>query len=240
MVLTTHESAELIKYASNAFLATKISFINEIANLCEAVGADVQDVARGMGMDGRIGNKFLHPGPGYGGSCFPKDTLALLRTGEEHGVDLQIVNSTVKVNDERKLAMAYRVVQACSDSVEGKRIAILGLTFKPNTDDIRESPALVIIPELQKQGGRIAAYDPEGMKEAAKELADVEFCDDVYGAIKNADCMVILTEWNEFRALDMERIADDMRTPVIVDLRLIYKTDAAALPGNVIYHVIGA
>lgn len=239
MVLTSRESAEIIKYASNAFLATKISFINEIADLCEAVGGDVQDVARGMGMDGRIGPKFLHPGPGYGGSCFPKDTLALLRTGEEHGVDLQIVKATVKVNDERKVAMAHRVVKACGGSVDGKRIAILGLTFKPNTDDVRESPALVIIPELQKQGAKIAAYDPEGMDEAAKELTDVEFCSDAYAAITGADAMVIVTEWNEFRALDINRVHESMNAVLVVDLRNVFKIEPLQFPSKFLYKGIG-
>jgi len=238
MVLTTRESSELIKYASNAFLATKISFINEIADLCEAVGADVRDVALGMGMDKRIGPKFLLAGPGYGGSCLPKDAAALLRTAEENDVELQIIRSTVKVNDERKIAMTQRVVNACGGSVKDKRIAILGLTFKPNTDDIRESPALEIIPQLQKVGARIAAYDPAGMGPAAKELADVDFCSDAYRAVGGADATVVVTEWNEFRELDLERVVEAMRGNVIVDLRNVYDSVADGL-SNCSYFGIG-
>ncbi|RMD87121.1 MAG: UDP-glucose/GDP-mannose dehydrogenase family protein [Alphaproteobacteria bacterium] len=222
IVFTSRESAELIKYAANAFLATKISFINEIADLCEKVGADVQDVARGIGLDRRIGSKFLHAGPGYGGSCFPKDTLALLRTAEEAGAPLRIVGATVEVNDARKKAMAERIIAACGGSVEGKTIAVLGLTFKPNTDDMREAPSLDIIPALQQAGARICAHDPAGMEEAAKHFENVTFCDDAYATMEGADALVLLTEWNQFRALDFARARELMQTPLLVDLRNVY------------------
>lgn len=223
------ETSELIKYASNAFLATKISFINEIADLCEVVGADVQDVAKGMGLDKRIGGKFLNAGPGYGGSCFPKDTLALLRTGELHEVPLQIVTAVVDVNDRRKEKMADKIIAACGGDVKGKKIAVLGLTFKPNTDDMRDSPSLVIIPVLQKAGATIAAYDPEGTHEAQKVLTDITYCEDSYDTMEAADALVIITEWNQFRALDFDRVKSLMRTPVLVDLRNVYgRADAEA------------
>ncbi|MFQ5346979.1 MAG: UDP-glucose dehydrogenase family protein [Rhodothalassiaceae bacterium] len=222
IVFTSRESAELIKYAANAFLATKISFINEIGDLCEKVGADVQDVARGIGLDGRIGAKFLHAGPGYGGSCFPKDTLALLRTAEEAGAPLRIVGATVEVNDTRKKAMADRIIAACGGTVEGKTIAVLGLTFKPNTDDMREAPSLDIIPALQRAGATIRAHDPAGMEEAAKHFENVTFCDDAYKAMEGADALVLLTEWNQFRALDFARARERMQTPLLVDLRNVY------------------
>ncbi len=222
VLFTKPETSELIKYASNAFLATKIGFINEMADLCEKVGADVQDVAKGMGLDKRIGSKFLNAGPGYGGSCFPKDTLALLRTGELNGVPLKIVEATVHANDSRKISMAEKVVAACGGSVAGKTIALLGLTFKPNTDDMRDSPSLVIVPELQKAGATIQAYDPEGMDESKKFLADINYAADAYAALKGADAVVIVTEWNQFRALDLKRAKALMRQSVMVDLRNVY------------------
>jgi UDPglucose 6-dehydrogenase len=223
MLFTTVETAELTKYAANSFLATKISFINEIADLCEAVGADVQDVAKGIGLDGRIGRKFLHAGPGYGGSCFPKDCLALVKTAQDAGAPVSIVETTVKVNDRRKEHMARRIIRACGGSVQGKTIALLGLTFKPNTDDMRESPSLVIVPALQKAGAAIRAFDPEGMEEAKKLLAGITFCVGAYDAMDGADALVILTEWNEFRALDLDRVKGLLRSPTIIDLRNIYK-----------------
>ena len=222
ILFTNLETAELTKYAANAFLATKITFINEIADLCEKVGADVHGVARGMGLDRRIGGKFLHPGPGYGGSCFPKDTLALTRTGEQAGRRLHLVETVVAVNDERKKAMADRVIAACGGSVAGKTIAVLGVTFKPNTDDLREAPSLVILPALQAAGARVRGYDPAGMTEAGKLLSDVVWCEDAYSAIDGADAVVIITEWNEFRALDLARVRETLKTPVLVDLRNIY------------------
>ncbi len=222
MLFTSLETAELTKYAANAFLATKITFINEIADLCEKVGADVHGVARGMGLDRRIGGKFLHPGPGYGGSCFPKDTLALTRTGAQAGVPLRLVETVVAVNDERKKAMADRVIAACGGSVAGKSIAVLGVTFKPNTDDMREAPSLVIVPALQAAGARLRGYDPAGMTEAGRLLSEVTWCEDAYSAIDGADALVIITEWNEFRALDLVRVRETLKTPILVDLRNIY------------------
>lgn len=222
VLFTRLETSELIKYASNAFLATKISFINEIADLCEVVGADVQDVAKGMGLDRRIGGKFLHAGPGYGGSCFPKDTLALLRTGEQHQVPLRIVDAVVAVNDRRKAQMAEKIIAACGGSVAGKQIAVLGLTFKPNTDDMRDSPSLTIIPTLQAAGATVAAFDPVGMEEARKLMPDITYCDDSYAALEGADALVIITEWNQFRALDLARARALMRGNVMVDLRNVY------------------
>ena len=228
VLITRLETAEFIKYASNAFLATKISFINEMADLCEKVGANVQDVARGMGLDNRIGSKFLHAGPGYGGSCFPKDTLALLRIGEENETPLKIVGAVVDVNRERKLAMADRVIAACGGSVDGLTIAILGLTFKPNTDDMRESPALDIVPALLKAGATVRAYDPEGRSEAEKLLDGIAFADDAYAAAEGADALVIVTEWNQFRALDLARLRDLLKAPRFIDLRNIYPPDEMA------------
>ncbi len=222
LLTTTLETAEVIKYAANAFLATKITFINEMADLCEKVGADVQEVSKGMGMDNRIGPKFLHAGPGYGGSCFPKDTKALLQTAEEYGTSLQIISAAVKANSDRKEHMAKKIITACGGDVSDKVIAILGLTFKPNTDDMRDSPALDIIPALQKAGAKIQAFDPEGMLEAAKLLPDIQYCDGPYVAAEGADCLVILTEWNLFRALDLNRVKSSMKTPLLVDLRNIY------------------
>ena len=222
VMFTTRQSAELIKYAANAFLATKVTFINEIANLCEQVDANVQDVARGIGLDGRIGSKFLHAGPGYGGSCFPKDTLALLRTAENLGLPMDIVRATVNANDRRKQEMALKIIDACDGSLEGKTVAILGLTFKPNTDDMRDSPSLDIIPTLQAAGAKVRAYDPEGMDEARRMLDGIEYCDDAYDTLPNSDALVIITEWNVFRAMDMHRVKDLLNSPVLVDMRNIY------------------
>ena len=221
ILFTSRETSELIKYASNAFLATKITFINEMADLCEKVGGDVQDVARGMGLDGRIGNKFLHAGPGYGGACFPKDTLALLKTSQEFGVPTRIVEAVVGVNAARKQAMAEKIERAFG-GVSGKTIAVLGLTFKPNTDDMRDAPSLVIVPYLQSKGARIKACDPEGAKEAKKRL-DLDLYKDAYAALDGADGVAILTEWNEFRALDLGRVKSLLKRPLMVDLRNIYR-----------------
>ena len=231
IVFTAPETAELIKYAANAFLATKITFINEIADLCEKVGADVHDVARGIGLDGRIGRLFLHPGPGYGGSCFPKDTLALVRTAEQAGAPTRIVEAVVEVNAARKKAMAGKVIAHCGGSVEGKTIAVLGLTFKPNTDDMREAPSLDIIPALQGAGASVRAYDPAGL-EAAKRLLDgVVWCEGVYEAMEGADALVIVTEWNAFRALDLARVKRLMKAPVMIDLRNIYDPEEMSAAG---------
>jgi UDPglucose 6-dehydrogenase len=238
ILAVSRETAELIKYAANAFLATKISFINEMADLCERLGADVQDVAHGIGLDGRIGRKFLHAGPGYGGSCFPKDTLALVRTAQDAGAPSRIVEAVVTLNDARKKAMAERVVVACDGSVKGKTVAVLGLTFKPNTDDMREAPALDIVPALVEAGARVRVYDPEGMAEARRLIKDVQWCDDAYATMPGADCLLIITEWNEFRALDLDRVRDAMGAPVMVDLRNIYAPADMARAGFT-YHSIG-
>lgn len=224
----TRRTSELIKYASNAFLAMKITFINEVADLCEAMGADVPDVARGIGLDQRIGPKFLNAGPGYGGSCFPKDTLALVKAARDHGVPVSLIETTVESNASRKQAMARKVVNACGGSVRKKKIAILGLTFKPDTDDMRESPALAIIAALQKQGASIAAFDPEGMGGAARLLSGVEYGLDAYAVADGADALVIVTEWDAFRALDFPRLGAMMRSRVLVDLRNIYHADELA------------
>jgi len=231
IVFTTVPTAELIKYAANAFLAVKITFINEMADLCEKVGADVHDVARGIGLDGRIGRKFLHPGPGYGGSCFPKDTLALVRTASEAGAPSRIVETVVSVNDERKRRMADKVIAACGGDIRGKTIAVLGLTFKPNTDDMRESPSLAILPVLREAGAEIRAFDPEGMKEAAALLPGVLMCENAYATMEDADALVILTEWNEFRALDLSRVKGLMKAPVVIDLRNVYEPAQMAAEG---------
>lgn len=225
MVVTTPESSEIIKYASNAFLATKITFINEIANLCEVTGGSVQDVARAMGLDGRIGSKFLHAGPGYGGSCFPKDTLALTQTGEMLKTPQTIVEAVVQANANRQKQMAEKVIEACGGSVDGLRIGILGIAFKPNTDDVRDAPSLVIIPALQKAGAIIAAHDPEAREEADKHLTNVDWKSDPYDVANDADALVIITEWNEYRALGMRRIAESMKVKRLIDLRNIYKPD---------------
>jgi UDPglucose 6-dehydrogenase len=231
IVFTRRETAELIKYAANSFLAVKITFINEIADLCDAVGADVHDVARGIGLDGRIGRKFLHPGPGYGGSCFPKDTLAIVKTAQDAKSPLRIVETTVSVNETRKVAMADRVIAACGGSVAGKTIAVLGLTFKPNTDDMRESPSLAIVPALQAAGAEIRAYDPEGMAEARKLLSGIDYAESAYEAMQGADAAVVVTEWNQFRALDPKRIRAALKTPVVVDLRNVYDPAQMAAAG---------
>ncbi|MBS4046249.1 MAG: UDP-glucose/GDP-mannose dehydrogenase family protein [Alphaproteobacteria bacterium] len=223
ILFTTLETAELIKYAGNAFLATKITFINEVADLCEKVNVNVQDVARGIGLDGRIGGKFLHAGPGYGGSCFPKDTNALAATGRKFDAPLSIVETVINVNDRRKGRMAEKVVAACGGSVKGKTIAVLGLTFKPETDDMRDSPSLEIVPALQAAGATIRAFDPEGMHEAKKLLKDIVWCNDGYDTATGADALVIITEWNQFRALDFDKLKTLLRAPVMVDLRNIYK-----------------
>jgi UDPglucose 6-dehydrogenase len=219
---TSRRTAELTKYAANAFLATKITFINEIADLCEQVGADVQQVARGIGLDNRIGGKFLHAGPGYGGSCFPKDTLALIKTAQDHAAPLRLVETTAAVNDQRKRAMARKVIQACGGEIRGKRVAVLGLTFKPNTDDMRDAPSLALIAGLRDFGAKICAYDPEGMSNAREMLDGVDYAADPYACAKGADALVIVTEWDAFRALDLERIKKAMAALVLVDLRNIY------------------
>ncbi len=225
LVYVSRRTAELIKYASNAFLATKITFINEIADLCEQVGADVQEVARGMGLDNRIGGKFLHPGPGFGGSCFPKDTSALLKTAQDHGVALRIVETVAAVNEQRKRAMARKVVAALDGSVRGRTVAVLGLTFKPNTDDTRDSPAIPLIIALHDLGATVRGYDPAGMAQARPHLPAVQYCDSAYSAAEGADAVVIATEWEQFRALDLARLKAVMARPVIVDLRNIYRPD---------------
>ena len=228
ILTTSRRTAELTKYAANAFLATKVTFINEIASLCEEVGADVQDVALGMGLDNRIGGKFLHAGPGYGGSCFPKDTLALVKTAQEAGTPVRVVETVLAVNDQRKRAMARKVITACGGSVRGKTIAILGLTFKPDTDDMRDAPSLSIIAGLQDAGARICAYDPEGMGHARQLMPDIEYAADPYACAIDADAVVIVTEWNAFRALDLERLGASMAMRVMVDLRNVYGAEAVA------------
>jgi UDPglucose 6-dehydrogenase len=225
IIYVSRRTAELIKYASNAFLATKITFINEMADLCEQVGADVQEVARGMGLDNRIGAKFLHPGPGFGGSCFPKDTSALIKTAHDHGVPLRLVETVSTVNEQRKRAMARKVVQALGGSVRGKTIAVLGLTFKPNTDDTRDSPAIPLITALHDLGAVVRGYDPAGMEQAKPVLPDVRYCQNAYSAAEGADAVVIATEWEQFRALDLARLNSVMTQPVIVDLRNIYRAE---------------
>jgi len=222
ILFTSPESSELIKYAANAFLATKITFINEMADLCEKLGGDVQDVARGIGLDGRIGSKFLHAGPGFGGSCFPKDTLALLKTSQDSGAPTRIVEAVVAVNEARKVRMAEKIERAFG-GVRGKTVAVLGLTFKPNTDDMRDAPSLVIVPRLLSAGAAIRVYDPEGAKEAAKHLGGVTFCASAYDALEGADGVVLLTEWNEFRALDFARMKALLKRPLMIDLRNIYR-----------------
>jgi UDPglucose 6-dehydrogenase len=231
VVMTTLETAELTKYAANAFLATKITFINEMADLCEKVGANVQDVARGMGLDGRIGKKFLHAGPGYGGSCFPKDTIALVRTAQEYGSPARIVESVVQVNDTRKGAMASRVMAACGGSVRGKTVGVLGVAFKPNTDDMRDAPSLAIVPALQDAGATVRAYDPAAMHEAGPLLPGVHWCTDAYDVAVGADVLVIITEWNEFRALDLDRLGSTMTQKVLVDLRNVYRAEDVRAQG---------
>ena len=220
-VITNLETAEMIKYAANAFLATKITFINEMANLCERVGADVHVLARAMGLDGRIGRKFLHPGPGYGGSCFPKDTLALLNIGRQRGCDLKLVDSVIRANDEQRLRMVEKIREMVGE-LRGKTIGILGLSFKPNTSDIRESSSIIIIQRLQSEGGKIKAYDPAAMDEAKAVLRDVHYCSDSYEVAEGCDALVLLTEWNQFRRLDLDRLKELMKAPIFVDLRNVY------------------
>jgi len=231
ILITGRRTAELTKYAANAFLAVKISFINEIADLCEAVDADVQDVARGIGLDNRIGPKFLHAGPGYGGSCFPKDTLALLQTAEKAGVDQRIVRTTVQVNDERKAAMVERVARALGGELKGKSIGVLGLAFKPNTDDMRDAPSIPLINGLIAGGASVRAFDPVAREQAEKVIEQVEFASDAYSAARDADALVIVTEWDEFRALNLEKLAQVMRGKVLVDLRNVYDRDDATEAG---------
>ena len=223
MLFTDLATAELIKYAANAFLATKITFINEIADLCEVLGADVQDVARGIGLDGRIGRKFLHAGPGFGGSCFPKDCRALARTAGEAGSGLAIVETVLRVNEDRKHRMADKIAAACGGSLAGKSLAVLGLTFKPNTDDMRDAPSLEILPRLLAGGASIRAYDPEGMAEAKRLMPELVYCRDAYQAMEGADALILLTEWNEFRGLDLDRVRDLLTSPLVIDLRNIYQ-----------------
>ncbi len=238
LLFTARRTAELIKYAANAFLATKITFINEIADLCEAVGADVQDVARGIGLDNRIGAKFLHAGPGYGGSCFPKDTLALIKTAQDYGAPVRIVETVAAVNDQRKRAMAKKVIAAAGGSVRGKSVAVLGLTFKPNTDDMRDSPAIAVVQALQDAGARVRAFDPEGVEQAKLVLTGVDYARDPYDCVTGADVAVLVTEWDAFRALDMDRVRGVMARPVLVDLRNVYRPDEMARRG-IDYRSIG-
>src|SRR5690242_8897707 len=231
ILFTDRRTAELIKYAANAFLATKITFINEIADLAEKVGADVQEIARGIGLDNRIGSKFLHAGPGYGGSCFPKDTLALLKTGQDNEAPLRIIEAVAAVNETRKRAMARKVAAALGGDMRGKKIAVLGLTFKPNTDDMREAPSIPIITALQDMGATVRAYDPEGMEQAKHYVSDVAFCRDAYDCAQGASALVIVTEWEQFRALDFERLKSVMKRRVLVDLRNVYRPDEVARYG---------
>jgi UDPglucose 6-dehydrogenase len=231
LVFTSRRTAELIKYAANAFLATKITFINEIADLCEAVGADVQDVARGIGLDNRIGPKFLHAGPGYGGSCFPKDTIALMKTAEDNGAPLRIMEAVVKVNDQRKRAMGRKIIQALGGEARGKTVALLGLTFKPNTDDMRDAPSISIAQALQDAGALVRGYDPEGIEQARPLLPGVEFFTDPYRAAAGADAIVLVTEWDVLRALDLRRVVKSMIQPILVDLRNIYPPEDVEAAG---------
>ena len=239
VVFTSLESAEMIKYAANAFLAVKITFINEIAALCEKVGADIKDVSKGMGLDGRIGNKFLHAGPGYGGSCFPKDTKALARIGQEYATPMQITETVIKVNEEIKRRMIDKIVDLCDGSLNGKTIAVLGVTFKPNTDDMREAPSLTIVPALVGAGAKVRVVDPQGQREGESLLPGVKWIDDPYQAAQGADLVVLLTEWNEFRALDLEKLAKKMETPRMADLRNIYSVEEALEAGFETYVAVG-
>jgi UDPglucose 6-dehydrogenase len=238
ILFTSRRTAELTKYAANAFLATKITFINEIADLCEKVGADVQQVARGIGLDNRIGAKFLHAGPGFGGSCFPKDTIALMKTGQDHAAPLRIVETVAAVNDTRKRAMARKVAAALGGQLRGRTVAVLGLTFKPNTDDMRDAPSIPLITALHDMGARVRAYDPAGMAHAKELLPEVDYCHDAYDCAEGADALVIVTEWEQFRALDLGRIKQAMRQPVMIDLRNVYRPDEMAKHGFV-YDSIG-
>jgi len=239
VVITDLESAEMIKYAANAFLATKITFINEIASLCEKVGADVKQVSKGMGLDGRIGNKFLHAGPGYGGSCFPKDTSALARIGQEHAVPMQITEAVIKVNEEVKRRMVQKIEDLCDGSFNGKTIAVLGVTFKPNTDDMRDAPSLAIVPAMIGGGAKVRVVDPQGKREGLDLLPGAQWCDDAYNAVKDADAVVILTEWNEFRALDLKRLAREMANARMADLRNIYSENEVIRAGFEKYVPVG-
>ena len=231
IMVTSRRTAELTKYAANAFLATKISFINEIADLCEKVGANVQDVARGIGLDNRIGSKFLNAGPGYGGSCFPKDTLALIKTAQDYDAPVRIVETVAQSNDNRKRAMGRKVIAAMGGDARGKKVGVLGLTFKPNTDDMRDSPAIAIIQTLQDAGATIAAYDPEGVEQAKLVLSGVDYCENPYAALDGADAMVLVTEWDAFRALDLGRVKSLLKSPVVVDLRNVYRPEEMARHG---------
>jgi UDPglucose 6-dehydrogenase len=231
LLFTGRRTAELIKYAANAFLAMKITFINEIADLCEHAGADVQEVARGIGLDNRIGRKFLNPGPGFGGSCFPKDAMALMKTGHDFGVPSRIIETVVAVNDQRKRAMGRKVIAACGGNIRGQTIAVLGLTFKPNTDDMRDAPSISVITALQDAGAKVRAYDPEGMKQARCELENVEYADNAYRCVDGADALVIVTEWDAFRALDLEQVKMLLKRPVLIDLRNIYRPEDMARHG---------
>ena len=239
VVYTGLESAEMIKYAANAFLAAKITFINEIAALCERVGADIKDVSKGMGMDGRIGNKFLHAGPGYGGSCFPKDTIALARIGQDHSVPMQITETVIKVNEEIKRRMIDKIIDQCDGVLNGKIIAVLGVTFKPNTDDMREAPSLTIVPALVGAGAKVRVVDPQGQREGEALLPGVKWMDTPYQAAQGAHLVVILTEWNEFRAMDLDRLSRKMETPRLADLRNIYSADEAKAAGFTSYVAVG-
>ena len=239
VMFTGRRTAELIKYAANAFLATKITFINEMADLCEAVGAEVQEVSRGIGLDNRIGSKFLHAGPGYGGSCFPKDTLALVKTGQDYDTPIRIVETVVQVNDLRKRAMGRKIVKALGGDARGKKVALLGLTFKPNTDDMRDAPSLAIVQALEDAGAKITAYDPEGMEVAAPMMPSVAMTRDAYEAAAGADALVLVTEWDIFRALDLKRLAGSMTTPLLIDLRNIYPSAEAEEAGFSLIRVGG-
>lgn len=238
ILFTERRTAELIKYAANSFLATKITFINEIADLCENVGADVQDVALGIGLDGRIGSKFLHAGAGYGGSCFPKDTAALVQTAQDFGSPIRIVETVTAVNDRRKQRMVEKIIEACGGTIEGKAIAVLGLTFKPNTDDMRDAPSLVIVPALAAAGASVRVYDPVGMVEAKKLIDGVKWCDDTYDTLIDAEALVIVTEWNIFRSLDLPRVKSLMAKPCMIDLRNIYRPEEMGVAGFA-YHSVG-
>uniref|UniRef100_UPI0034C68141 UDP-glucose/GDP-mannose dehydrogenase family protein n=1 Tax=Rhizobium sp. TaxID=391 RepID=UPI0034C68141 len=231
LLFTSRRTSELIKYAANAFLAMKITFINEMADLCEKVGANVQEVSRGIGLDGRIGSKFLHAGPGYGGSCFPKDTLALAKTAQDYDSPVRLIETTVSINDNRKRAMGRKVIAAMGGDIRGKAIAVLGLTFKPNTDDMRDSPAISIIQTLQDAGATVTGYDPEGMDNARLVIDNIAYAEDAYSAARDADALVIVTEWNQFRALDFARLKSIMKAPVLVDLRNIYRHDEVTKHG---------
>jgi UDPglucose 6-dehydrogenase len=237
-MFTARRTAELIKYAANAFLATKITFINEIADLSEKVGADVQEVARGIGLDNRIGSKFLHAGPGFGGSCFPKDTRALVKIALDHDVPLRIVEAVLAVNDNRKRAMARKVAAAAGGSLRGKTVAVLGLTFKPDTDDMREAPSIPLVTGLLDMGAKVRAHDPVGIEQARRELPDIEYCDDPYLCVRGADAMVVVTEWVQYRTLDLERLKAELAHPVVVDLRNIYRPEDMAALGFV-YESVG-